>query len=394
MWIPKTESEIIEVVTAKSLAETISFDAKKELPGKNQEIAKDIAAMANDGGVIIFGIGEDENKRLSILNPIPLAGEPEKIDAIVRSAIVEPPSIQISTIPTEKDPSKGYIIVLIPPSERAPHMVVVKGEHRYYGRTCTGNFPLNEGDVARLYARRQKTENDRQKLIEEVIEKSPIAPNSNFAYLYLFTQPVFSREDFFAQATVNGDDLPTNFNKAFEQFVSSKQSVMNKNGSFFDKPHHWQKEFSGYFGNLGYESQNKERIPAQTIELHISNNGDCRFFYGRAGEKYNDNPISIFCENIVGVTFRFLGSIGRLFDQSKYYGMVDTGVVITGIRGGLVYSNNWEVEIRRSPINEDTYQRTLRISNHQLLEETECITKQLLGPFVETISKGLIDPFK
>lgn len=53
MWIPKTEKEIVQAVSCGSLEETITFDAKRELPTKNAEIAKDVAAMANDGGVII-----------------------------------------------------------------------------------------------------------------------------------------------------------------------------------------------------------------------------------------------------------------------------------------------------------------------------------------------------
>jgi len=45
--------------------------------------------------------------------------------------------------------------VIVPQSARAPHMVIVKGDNRYYGRDARGNRVLNEGDVARLYERRQ-----------------------------------------------------------------------------------------------------------------------------------------------------------------------------------------------------------------------------------------------
>ncbi len=64
MWIPKSEEEIVNAVNSDALEESAIFDAKVELPSKNIEIAKDIAAMSNDGGVIIYGIGEDENGRL------------------------------------------------------------------------------------------------------------------------------------------------------------------------------------------------------------------------------------------------------------------------------------------------------------------------------------------
>jgi hypothetical protein len=138
MWVPKTEEEIINAVKGGFVEESPIFDAKKELPEKNQETAKDIAAMANDGGVLIYGIGEDVNGHPTILNPIPLANQPERITSIIQTSIAEPPFISITTVPTIHNPSVGYIIVVVPASERAPHMVIVKGEHRYYGRTARG----------------------------------------------------------------------------------------------------------------------------------------------------------------------------------------------------------------------------------------------------------------
>jgi hypothetical protein len=50
----------------------------------------------------------------------------------------------------------GYLVVIIPASPRAPHMVTLEGENRYYGRGATGNRILNQGDVARLYQRREQ----------------------------------------------------------------------------------------------------------------------------------------------------------------------------------------------------------------------------------------------
>jgi hypothetical protein len=48
-------------------------------------------------------------------------------------------------------------------------MVTVGGDNRYYGRGATGNMRLSEGDVARLYERRQRWEIDREDMLDEVI---------------------------------------------------------------------------------------------------------------------------------------------------------------------------------------------------------------------------------
>ena len=146
--------------------------------------------MANNGGVLLYGVAEDDHERPTIPNPIPLAGQPERINNIVQTSIAEPRKISVSTIPTLDDRSKGYIIVVVPPSERAPHMV----GHRYYGRTPKGHTPLNEGEVARLYERCQRWEVDRDKLLEQEIARAPFSRNWKFAYLHLVAQPVSRTE--------------------------------------------------------------------------------------------------------------------------------------------------------------------------------------------------------
>ena len=137
MWIPTTSAEVERVVQGGLLAEGPTFDAKQQLPDKSIELAKDMAAMANDGGVLIYGIGEDEAGRPTVLTPLLLANQTERITNIAQTAIMPALKINISALPLETDPTKGYVVVSIPASERAPHMVVVKHEHRYYGRNGT-----------------------------------------------------------------------------------------------------------------------------------------------------------------------------------------------------------------------------------------------------------------
>jgi hypothetical protein len=93
MWIPETEQEILAAIEAGDLIETASFDAKEALPakGKSKDLAVDVAAMGADGGILLYGVGEDENDRLTVPQPFELAGARERVDQIVRSTISEPP---------------------------------------------------------------------------------------------------------------------------------------------------------------------------------------------------------------------------------------------------------------------------------------------------------------
>jgi|SRR6185312_85463 len=106
MWIPKNEQEIVEAAANRSLEETITFDGKRELPAQNVATAKSVSAFANtSGGVLIYGIGEDSDRKLTVLNPLPLKGERERIDQIVRTCVDEVPFLKISGIETKNDPS-------------------------------------------------------------------------------------------------------------------------------------------------------------------------------------------------------------------------------------------------------------------------------------------------
>ncbi len=80
MWIPESEGEIVEAITAGGLAETATFDAKAALPkqGRSKDLAIDVAAMANVGGTLLFGVSEDEHGTPSVLNPVDLAGARER----------------------------------------------------------------------------------------------------------------------------------------------------------------------------------------------------------------------------------------------------------------------------------------------------------------------------
>jgi len=177
--------------------------------------------MANNGGVIIYGIGEDENGRVSRLTPISLAGQAEKIDAIVRTVIAEPPVIHISAIPTKENSAIGYLIVNIPPSERAPHMVSVKGDHRFYGRTATGNFPLSEKETWRGYMpggnSRKLTENSC------LIQKSKLPHWSRMRTMLtcFCLRAIFAKADFFGSMLDNESNFKTILNELVQQVCTA-----------------------------------------------------------------------------------------------------------------------------------------------------------------------------
>ena len=100
------------------------------------------------------------------------------------------PYIEPRGYPCDGDPSKGYIVLIVPQSPLAPHQVTVGGDFRFYGRGAQGNRLLTASDVERLHARRQRWEVDRQARLVEVIAHAPYPPQDDLAYLHAFCQPI------------------------------------------------------------------------------------------------------------------------------------------------------------------------------------------------------------
>ena len=84
------------------------------------------------------------------------------------------------------------MVIDVPASIRAPHMVESKGEHRFYGRVPGGNPPLSEAQVARIYGRRERVERETGRSVDEWVASSPCGQDSGRADLYVVVKPFLS----------------------------------------------------------------------------------------------------------------------------------------------------------------------------------------------------------
>ncbi len=147
-FMPESLFEIEQMVQYRT-EENTRLDFKRQLPrsDKNDDIAKDLSALANtQGGVLIYGIVEDNGIAMG-LNPIPLKGTPERLQSISRN-IDGPVEIQVMPL-IETEPGVGFLVVVIPISQKAPH--VCKGT--VWGRAGKTNVRLTRHEIGILFAR-------------------------------------------------------------------------------------------------------------------------------------------------------------------------------------------------------------------------------------------------
>jgi hypothetical protein len=149
MWRPKDYADIEAAIGV--IAESPDLDFKREL-SKPADIAKDIAAMSLQGGVIAYGVDEAaETTVASEITPMPLQQVPEKIQNIVDTAIWPSPTIDIRIITREPADLDGVVLVTVAPSPLAPHYT----HDRFPARSSTTTRYLTEREISALYDQRK-----------------------------------------------------------------------------------------------------------------------------------------------------------------------------------------------------------------------------------------------
>lgn len=392
MWIPATAEELESRAASGDLVETPTFDGKVSLPArkKNVDLAIDVSAMTVEGGVLVYGLGEDADKRLTDCKPFELAGAAERIDQIVQTCISETPLIEIRRLELASDPSRGYLAVVIPQSGRAPHQVTVGSELRYYGRGATGNRILTEGEVALLYRRREEWERSAADLLEEEIARAPYGPIEGLGFMHGFVRPLAPDEGVLDRAAAN--DHHTLFWNVLPEAMGRSH-----NSGRYDPDIRRARDLVRR-GSYGWTVTNQidegHRDPANavyTVTMDIDEDGSGHLFLGRAAETYRERLIMIEVV-IAGNLASFLAAMGTLYDRAGYAGQVDVGVAVLGIEGSVALGLGERV-LSRPTYGAPDYRRTARVSAGELRDAPQDVARRLLQRLIDVMTVGDFDPF-
>ena len=394
MWIPTSEDEIRNVVTSGSIEESIVFEAKSEV-STNVNVAKTVSAMANTaGGVIIYGIGEDDNGRPRELLPIPIKGMRERIDGVVRTSISGPPFVRPIEIVCDADPSKGYLIVHVPPSDGAPHMVIVNGEKRYYGRGETGNYILSEPEIAQLYDRRKSTKEEIWPFLDEAIKEAEDAHYNGVSHLHVVARPVLRNGDILENAIAGRDQSHTDLLR--ELVKSAKEQSVFPDSFVPDfMSTDWARKTDGYITKMWDRSP--ETPHSHSLHLEVGFDGSARLFCSRAAQlnKADDNATRIFISSLVaGLPVRFFHLIGELFTRSQYFGLVDVAVAVTRVDRSICLDGKSRGLSDPIPYDKPDFRNHKRVSAQILNEIPVNPAEALLMPLFDAISQGTVKPYE
>ena len=160
--IPKRFEDIakadIDALVANGVPEGRTLDYKRTLPGNGDEDKKeflaDVSSFANAaGGDLVYGVDENKGGPTSA-NGLPDI-DPDKeilrLDGCIRTGIAPRiPAVQIKSV---NGFFAGPVMVLrVPKSWSAPHMVTFKGSSRFFSRTNAGKFQMDVAEIRSAFA--------------------------------------------------------------------------------------------------------------------------------------------------------------------------------------------------------------------------------------------------
>ncbi|MEU3670930.1 AlbA family DNA-binding domain-containing protein [Streptomyces virginiae] len=407
-WSPRTEADLQAAIDGGLLEESHHLDLKKSLTATksdNKELARDIASFAVDGGTLIIGLGEDKENRTFYLAPQPLKGLAEKVEQVARMVPDPPLAVVTTDIPSADDEEHGYLVVHIPASPAAPHMV----DGRYHGRGDKTKHVLSDADVVRLHERRRSADQDALELLQEQIARDPLSEVGERSHLFLVAQPLAARRDMLLRFTSDphwGQRLNELVERAHTPAVNDAlhpHQVVPSLAVHASTNYRRTRGVAKATANIG---PSREYAPSgawgdeYAIELQVREDGGLRLYTSVFSDlPSNDADQEIFVAAAVVKTRRLLALIEAAAKEGGYFGNWAVAVGATRLKGRRAYVANSGFGFGPTArYDEDTYTETTTITWAELTTRPGAITLRLIGPLLRALGveqhfkKPLTDP--
>ncbi|QKW36246.1 ATP-binding protein [Actinomadura sp. NAK00032] len=407
-WTPQCEADLQTALDGGLIGESHYIDLK-EVPsskGGNKESARDMASFALDGGTLIVGIAEDKENRVFTLSPQPLKGLAEKMEQIARSIPDPPLNVVTREIESGADPGMGYLIIHIPASPAAPHMV----DGHYWGRGDKTKYKLADAEVVRLHERRRIADRDALALLQEEIDDDPIPEVIHKqAHLFLVAQPLAGRPDLlleFTSASSWNVDLHHFIQKAYAPDVQAAvgsdvvSPTLGEIGNGFRRSRGIARATPNLADRSAFNPTTSYH-PENALELQVHEDGGLRLFFSRLSDVRGqgsrpDEQVIIDAAAVIH-TRRFLALVVAAGEQAGYFGNWALALGATGLRGlrAAPGRNSWG---DGPPYDRDTYSVSTATTWAELNQSPGAITRRLTGPLLRALgtessySSALTDP--
>lgn len=396
-WMPTSEAELQAAIDGGLFEESHYLDLKKVPSSKsdNKELARDLSSFAIDGGTLIIGVAENKESRTFHLDPQPLKGMPEKIEQVARFIPDPPLSVITETLDSAAGDGTGYVIVHVPASPAAPHMV----DNKYIGRGDKTKQYLSDPEVVALHVRRRNTEADTLALLRKEMEEDPLRDVGTQSHLFLVAQPTAGRRDMCLSIT-GAQDWQVRLRTLINRVDANKElrAALSDYGFSPDlsAAHQNHRRARGVACSSSSLGSDRVYIPGDrwgqenVIELQLFEDGGLRLLMTRLSEgtsgyeSTGEKEQVIFDAGAVILTRHALELLRLISEDVAYYGNWAVAVGANRLRGRRRWSPQ-SVFSSNHRYSDDTYEETTGVTLAELQEAQGAVTRRLLGPLLRSL---------
>jgi hypothetical protein len=372
LWVPTSYEELAEAVAEGRVREDHHHDLKREPSSKasaNEELAADVASFAVDGGMLYLGLAEDRATRTITMSPVELRGLPERIDQVCRDRISPPISPEVRVLTSPDDPSRGAVVILVPPTPDAPHQV----GRIYRGRSDTTNIALSDAEVRRILDERRAALADLASQLDAWAGRDPFPPDvRETGHLFLTLTPVFAARD--AMEPVVGREWRRGVVELIGSVARADWSPSLRDATDVEgSAEGWlASSFAHRSARRGGEEAGREE---RAIAVELTDAGGIRIMAARAVAYRRPGVrtvLEVVANGIVEDGFGLAESIGA---RLGYLGPWDVAVRITGMRGArsLALDDGWAGS--EDGYEGDEFEERRRFTHAEIRDPHACATR-------------------
>ncbi len=345
--------------------------------------------MTVDGGALLYGLGGEDPTRPDALMPFELAGAAERIDLVAQTSIRESPAIEIRDIASEQTPGKGYLLVVVPPSPRAPHMLTIDGDNRYWGRGETGNRKLDEAEVSRLYLRRERQEIDRARILNAAASEMPFAFDENHGPMLVWVRPVFTDSQLLARAS--GDAPISAFlQNEFREHARDVDPIPGQGTHGLGDAHNVKTIGADHW--VLYRAEDP-RVAYQA-RAEFSASGELRYWVSPTIFQDDAEREWLMEDSVTRATVQAVRAVSWLYERAGYHGSVDVGVANLGLANASGASRiRLHAPYGPPRFEAPDFTRHARVSMAEMSRDSIEVARPLLMPLFDAISVGNFNAF-
>ena len=303
------------------------------------------------------------------------------VDSIARSRC-DPPLYVIChplrTVSTHVDgKARGVLLVEVPPSPSAPHMV----DHRYYGRSDTTNYQLADNDVVRLHAIRTARQATAEQLIAGEIARDPVTHSvGQLSHLYVVAQPSASPPDLLT--SLIGTPALNDLIREVPNHVPAAGSLSPNWGylSNYGEPRAEGSGFCSYaLSGRQFISDVEGAKEHDLLDIEVQDNGRVTLFCGRASDGASGAQ-HVVEPTIVALTRCLVTLAGQLGATAGYGGRWLLAAGINDLSGKLSSSAiGFSIGRAYPPFSAHAYVQGTEAGTVELLEQSGAVTGRLVG---------------